>query len=60
MRMKKNIFGIQRICRQALGAGRGCCMIDRIGTKNTAKWGVQLVEMNFQTLPRTEKDRGYE
>ncbi|WP_321199248.1 DUF6783 domain-containing protein [Enterocloster lavalensis] len=27
--------------------------VDRIGTKYTAKWGVHMVEMNFQTHPRT-------
>ncbi|WP_309471646.1 DUF6783 domain-containing protein [Enterocloster sp.] len=27
--------------------------VDRIGTKYAAKWGVQMVGMNFQTHPRT-------
>ena len=26
--------------------------VDRIGTKYAAKWGVQMVGMNFQTDPR--------
>ena len=27
--------------------------VDRIGTKYAAKWGVQMVGMNFQTHPST-------
>ena len=27
--------------------------VDRIGTKYTAKWGVQMAGMNFQTRPNT-------
>ncbi|RJW41798.1 hypothetical protein DXC92_15120 [Clostridiales bacterium TF09-2AC] len=26
--------------------------VDRIGTKYTAKWGVQMAGMNFQTRPK--------
>ena len=31
--------------------------VDRIGTKYAAKWGVHMVEMNFQTHPSTTANK---
>ena len=33
--------------------------VDRIGTKYAAKWGVQMVGMNFQTHPSTTANFDY-